>query len=572
MIKYERYGTTMKRVYLITGLVIMLIMAGCSQRANETPSALTQIDTVGVTTAPTTTTDEATPTTAPTETTDPTTAPTATPTPTPTTVATSDGRCYVTFNGDSMTIDGSGCKEKDGNLLIKEAGTYVITGTLNDGMIKVNVDEGDAVYIILNGVTITHSDCAAIYIKDAPLTVITLAAGTVNTLTDASVYVYEDETEEEPSAALFSKDDLTIRGTGKLIINANFNDGITCKDVLRIENGTYVITSVDDAIIGRDALNISGGTFTLTSGGDAVKATNDEDTSLGTISISGGTFTINASAKGVKAVNTITLSGGQFNIKSSDDAIHSNTDIAISDGTFTISTGDDGVHADSSLTVNGGTITITKSYEGIESSVMTINGGTISIVATDDGVNVAGGNDTNTGGWGFDYFNSSSSHYLYMNGGKIYVSAAGDGVDVNGSVVMTGGEIYVDGPTNDGNGALDYDGTFVISGGTLIAAGSSGMLQAPSTSSTQYSISAIFSASQTAGKTVKLVDSDGNVVATYTPSKTFKSIVISTAAIKKGATYSLYVDTTLISTFTVSSTVTSINSGSSGGTTRPGRR
>ena len=135
--------------------------------------------------------------------------------------------CYtklLRFNGSDITITGSGCKESDGNLLIKSSGTYVLSGTFTGGFVIINVDEEEAVELVLNGVIITNTDGAAIYIKDSPYTQITLMDGTTNKLTDGSEYVYEDAENEEPSATLFSKDDLTITGTGTLIIDSNFKD------------------------------------------------------------------------------------------------------------------------------------------------------------------------------------------------------------------------------------------------------------------------------------------------------------------------------------------------------------
>ena len=158
---------------------------------------------------------------------------------------------YIKFDGNEVKIEGSGCTVKDGKVSIKEAGTYELNGTYSDGSIVVNVDEGEYVHLILNGVSITSNKNAPIYIKDAPLTKITLMDGTVNTLIDAADYVYEDEVEQEPSAALFSKDDLIIDGNGTLKIEANFNDGSTCKARLRIESGTFVIKAAYAGIIGR---------------------------------------------------------------------------------------------------------------------------------------------------------------------------------------------------------------------------------------------------------------------------------------------------------------------------------
>jgi hypothetical protein len=259
------------------------------------------------------------------------------------------------------------------------------------------------------------------------------------------------------------------------------------------------------------------------------------------------------------------IRGGDFDIDSTDDAVHSNGIVRIDGGNFDINTGDDGIHGDTSLIINGGTITVTNSYEGIESANMEINGGKIDITASDDGINVAGGNDSSYMGGrpGQNSFTNSSSYTLTINGGDIQVNASGDGIDVNGSGYMTGGNVQVNGPTNDGNGALDYDGVFEISGGTLLTAGSSGMAQAPSDGSTQYTIANTVG-SQSAGTTVKLVGSDGSIIASFIPVKNFAHVVISTPEILKGGTYTLSVGGTEIDTFTVAEIVSGDTSSGGG--------
>mgnify|MGYP002282258566 FL=1 len=160
-------------------------------------------------------------------------------------------------------------------------------------------------------------------------------------------------------------------------------------------------------------------------------------------------------------------------IDSVDDALHA-VDVTVSGGEMTLATGDDGVHADNTLTVSGGTITVTRSYEGLEGTDVTLSGGEISITASDDGINGAGGDSATSsdegtfgasGRFGRDRF-ASSTGTVRISGGVISVSASGDGVDVNGDLEMTGGELYVNGPESGGDGALDYDGSFTLTGGT----------------------------------------------------------------------------------------------------------
>jgi hypothetical protein len=245
----------------------------------------------------------------------------------------------------------------------------------------------------------------------------------------------------------------------------------------------------------------------------------------------------------------VLIDAGTFTINTADDAIHSNANVTINGGTFTIATGDDGIHADATVTINNGEIAITESYEGIESAVITINDGAINVVAGDDGINVAGGADgsgmmAGPGRGGRpgqlqDMTTYTGSHYLYINGGYIVVNAAGDGLDANGAIEMTGGTVLVNGPTNAGNGALDYDGTFNISGGFFVAAGSAGMAQSPSASSTQNSLLVNFSGTLPGGTLVSIVNAAGESILTFAPSKEYQSIVFSSAELVNGD-YTLY--------------------------------
>lgn len=509
---------------------------------------------------------------------------------------------YIELNGTSASINGSGAVADGSNITISAAGVYVISGKLDNGQITIDVENKGTVRLVLNGMEIQCDDNAPIYIKNAEKAIITLQDGTQNIVSDGENYVFSDTETDEPNAAIFSKADLTINGTGTLTVHGNYNNGITGKDDLRITGGTIQIHSADDGIMGKDMVSVKDGNISIEAGGDGIKSTNDADTTKGFVALEGGDFDITSgsdaiqavtsvmiangiynlttgggsanssnkaggsrenpwgktaaaatattendaaesqSAKGIKSASDITISGGTFTIDSSDDAIHSNNTITITDGNISIASGDDGIHADSMVTINSGKFDITKSYEGIESNIVTVVGGDISIVASDDGINVAGGNDGSSvnGRLGENRFSSSGNSQLNISGGYIEVSAAGDGLDANGSIYMTNGTVLVNGPTNSGNGALDYDGVFEISGGLLIAAGSAGMVQAPSEQSAQYSVIMNFSNVQKAGNIVHLQDNSGNTVATFKPDKQYQSVVISSPELKKDTTYSLY--------------------------------
>lgn len=494
----------------------------------------------------------------------------------------------IILKGTTIATDDSAVTISGSTATITTAGTYTLSGTLSDGQIIVNTEDEATVKLVLNGVDIHSSSSAPLYIANAAETVIVLADNSVNTISDSDSYVFTSADEDEPNAALFSKGDLTIYGSGSLTVTGNYNDGIASKDGLIIASGTITVNAVDDGIRGKDYLVVKDGTITVTAQGDGLKSDNEEDTTKGYITIENGTFQIisggdaiqaqtdvlisagdfiltagggsngviaaDASAKGIKAVVNVNLDNGTFTVNTADDALHSNANLVINGGTFNLMTGDDGVHADAMLTINDGDIQITESYEGIESAVITINGGEIDLVASDDGLNVAGGNDGSGmmagpgrggrqgqgGNPGGESFAAATNQFLTINGGTIKVHAAGDGIDVNGSVTMTGGLVIVNGPTEQMNGALDYDGSFNISGGFLVAAGSAGMAQAPGNSSSQYSLLINFNSTLPAGTLIHIQNSDGENILTFAPDKSFQSVTFSSATLSHGETYELY--------------------------------
>ena len=247
------------------------------------------------------------------------------------------------------------------------------------------------------------------------------------------------------------------------------------------------------------------------------------------------------STKGIKADGALQILGGDYNINSADDAFHTNSTLEIRDGNMEIATGDDGMHADDALVISDGDINITESYEGIEGLTITIDGGNISIVSSDDGLNAAGGADSSGfGGMGTDMFASNDDIWIEINGGYLYVLAGGDGVDSNGNLTINGGEVYIDGPSDGGNSAIDYgdNAAAYINGGTVVAVGSSDMVEAFDDSSEQAVMSVSVSAGS-AGDEIKLLDSDGNELISFTAAKTYDSVIISTADLAQGETYTL---------------------------------
>ena len=491
------------------------------------------------------------------------------------------------YTGGVKSVDFSNYENKELSSVqtITSGGVYTLKGDY-DGTITVKANNAD-VKLILDNANITAKDGPAIYIDSADVVYIELVGNNK----------IEATTTEELDSAIYSKSDLCLTGDGELSIKSNY-DGIAGKDDLEIEKGTYIITSSDDGIVGRDSLYILDGSFDITSSGDGLKTTNEEEKgimtilkgtfkieskgdaidSVGNLTIEGGEYTIttgngsnssysnsNVSLKAIKSAKDIKILNGTFNINSQDDAIHSNANVELSGGKFEIASGDDGIHADKNTIINDGTINITKSYEGIEGLNITVNGGDIKVNASDDGFNAAGGDGSSQGRPGSpNYSNNKETSVLTITGGSIYVNSSGDGLDSNGNIIITGGTTYVDGPTNNGNGAMDYgDGgsyKFEITGGELIAVGSKGMAVAPNGDTSVTSV--LINTDNAYNGTITLGD------ITYIPAKAYNSILICSNKLSQGNTYTLKINNTDIQSVTLNNKVTT--SGTTGNMGGPG--
>ena len=231
----------------------------------------------------------------------------------------------ITLNGDSVTADDKNVEVDGRKVTITGAGTYVLSGTLSDGQIVVDSDDKDSVRLVLNGAEITCSNSSAIWVKDGD-TIITLADGTENTLTDGAEYTTDSE-DDEPKAAVYAKDDLTFNGSGSLTVNGNYKNGIQCKDALKFVSGTYTITAANNGLVGKDSVSVKDGTYTITSGGDGIKSTNTDETDKGYVIIDGGTVTITAEGDGIQAETLLRVNDGDFTITTgggSENAVQKN--------------------------------------------------------------------------------------------------------------------------------------------------------------------------------------------------------------------------------------------------------
>lgn len=481
----------------------------------------------------------------------------------------------ITLSDAGSTASTNAVLIQGNTVTITDEGTYVVRGSLTDGSLVVRADKTDKVRLVLDGVSIASTGTAPLYIAQADKVFVMLSANSQNTLDAPSGFV-QQETDVTIDAALFSRDDLTLSGTGHLSITSPGGHGMVSKDDLRITGGTYLVNAASHGITGKDALSIADGQFTITAGNDGLHAENKDDTTLGNLYIGGGQFTITAagdgisasaalqiedgsvtvqtgggtagaatldqatSAKGIKGVGTLYIGGGTLTADCADDSLHTNGNLIVHGGTLSLSSGDDGAHADGTLQVLDGMITVSQSYEALEGLCVEIGGGTLDLTSSDDGINAAGGNDQSgfEGRPARDTFAVNADAYIRIAGGTMTVNAEGDGLDSNGNLFVTGGQTFVYGPTRGGNGTLDYSGDATVTGGTLLAVGTSDMAQNFGNDSTQGAI-LVNIETQQANTPVTLTDANGQTLFTHTPAKSYSSIVLTCPDLKQGQTYTL---------------------------------
>lgn len=495
---------------------------------------------------------------------------------------TKEGAVVITAQGNTANADNQGVTFSDSVIKITAGGVYIFEGSF-EGMILVEGGDEDKIQLVLNSFAITGKSSPAIYVKSANKVFITTAEGTVNTITDTNGYSYEGG---DVDGAIFSRADLTLNGTGELIVKGNNAHGIVSKDDLVIGDGKYNVSSVKKGIFGKDCVKINTCDLTINAGTDGICSDNT-DSDKGFVYIKSGTISITAakdgiqsknamvlqdpkitistdggyenapvkeanrgkgkhekgereeeaptdttkeSAKALKSATDIIISGGTYIINSRDDSIHADNSIKITDGAFNIKSGDDGIHAENTLEISKGDITIENCFEGLEAYQIAINGGNVLISATDDGVNAS--SSTTALGFFGELFSPSAMGKLEIHGGLVQVYSGGDSLDSNGIMSLLGGKVFLSGPTSQGDSMVDCDSTKTLSGATLVVIGTSKNDTAESlaTSKDFFEIENSYTLSkdldtQEAGTAIEIKGADGNTLAAFTAQKSFNYII-----------------------------------------------
>ena len=391
------------------------------------------------------------------------------------------GTTYIEFSGNSISVTGSGAVVDGSTVTVTSDGTYNLSGTLNDGRVIVDTDDSDDVILILDGVNITCSDNAPIFVVNASDAVIRLADGTENFITDGDTYTYPVG-EDEPDAAIYSKDDLVIEGGGSLIVDANFKHGIASRDDIDINGGTITVTAQKHGILGRDSVVILDGNISINAGSDGIQSNNDSNPDKGYITIEGGTIEVTAGSDGVQAETTFAMRGGDLTVAADDDAIHAGTSAAIIGGNLDITASYEGIDSPA-VTIDNATIDIVSTNDAISatsddgSSTVSIYGGSLTIAAGTEGIQaeaqvfISGGTlDITTGGGSTATLPPDASAKalradvdLVVTGGIITIDSADDAVHSEGTVAISGGDFTL----ATGDDGIHGDTAVTIDGGTI---------------------------------------------------------------------------------------------------------
>ena len=478
----------------------------------------------------------------------------------------------------TATVTGQGASFSDQTLTITQAGTYVLTGSGKNIKLVVEAADTDQVHLVFQNLTL-EGEGTLLQVNKAQEVVISLAEGSQNALTESQA-----SDDEKVKATIHSQVPLTLNGTGNLILTALTKNALEVEDDLKVLGGTYTVNAANHGFKAEGALAIEAATLTIEAGKDGLHAEHDEMIERANISLNPTQLSIAATEDGVDAGNELTIKGGTITVSQSEEGLEARV-IRQLGGDVTIKSSDDGVNAsagssnktsDTSATSKTSETSTTSNTADTSSSASqaTTDSDTASSSASQATADSAAGskadqdnkdknatppsppagqappqgsqppqNGQGPGGMppgGQE--ESDPSLQIILEGGTLTIDAEGDGIDSNGTVTISGGSLVVNGSVQGGNGPLDATGDITITGGTVWALGTSDMLQGFAQGSTQASITANIAG--TAGQTLIILDANGKEVARQTASKDFQAVIMSSADLVDGQTYTIQVEGT----------------------------
>ena len=484
----------------------------------------------------------------------------------------------VTLADQTAAVTGQGASFSAQTLTITQAGTYVLTGSGKNIKLVVEAADTDQVHLVFQNLTL-EGEGTLLQINKAQEVVISLAEGSQNALTESQA-----SGDEEVKATIHSQVPLTLNGTGNLTLTALTKNALEVEDDLKVLGGTYTVKAANHGFKAEGALAIEAATLTIEAGKDGLHAEHDETTERANISLNPTQLSIAATEDGVDAGNELTIKGGTITVSQSEEGLEARV-IRQLGGDVTIKSSDDGVNAsagsssktsDTSATSKTTDASATSNTADTSSSASqaTTDSATASTSASQATADPAatsqvdqankdknatppsppagqappqGGQPPQNGQGPGDMppggqEESDPSLQIILEGGTLTIDAEGDGIDSNGTVSISGGSLVVNGSVQGGNGPLDAAGDITITGGRVWALGTSDMLQGFAQGSTQASITANIAG--TAGQTLIILDAKGKEVARQTACKDFQAVIMSSADLVDGQTYTIQVEGT----------------------------
>ena len=440
----------------------------------------------------------------------------------------------IVLSSTTAKITGDGAKLEDKTVKITKEGTYILSGSSDGLNVVVEAADTEKVWLVFDNLSMKGVS-APIQVLTADKVFITLAKGSTNTIEDIEV-----AESEELNAAIYSKSDLTINGSGKLIVNGKYEHGIKSSDDLKMLGGSFVITAANDGLNANDALNIKDSVIEISAKGDGIHSDKN-------VYIDGKSLNIKESEEGIEG-KVVDIVSGDIDIKSSDDGINA-TDSSLKTDAVSSATpaGDEqNKNLEERPAPPEGFGQKPANFEDLPADVQEK---IKNRPERPEGEAVPEGEMQRPEGMphGAGFENQEGTEII-IRGGDLYIDASGDGIDSNGNLTVSGGKVVIEGSGSRGDGAIDYNGTGLVTGGEVLALGGSDMLQSFSSESAQSHIVVTAKESIDVGAKITIKDEAGKVLYEHINKKAFSALVYSSKDLVKAKNYTVQIGDTILET------------------------